>query len=146
MNINRRTALKTAGFATAFQILPRRLLGGPGYTPPSEELTRGVIGVGGMGSGHLNYRGSRVIAVSDVKKSHLERAVKKTKGTGYEDFRDLIARPDIDIVSIATPPHWHGLMAILAAEAGKDVWCEKPLTRTIGEGQRLVDAVEALHE
>jgi len=61
--------------------------------------------------------------------------------SGYADFREVLARPDIDIVHIATPPHWHALIAIAAAEAGKDVWCEKPMTRTIAEGRALVDTV-----
>ena len=55
---------------------------------------------------------------------------------------NLIARPDIDIVHIATPPHWHGIIAKAAAEAGKDIWCEKPMTRTIGEGIKVVEAVQ----
>lgn len=59
----------------------------------------------------------------------------------YHDFRDLIADKNVDIVHICTPPHWHGLMAIEAAKAGKDIWCEKPMTRTIGEGKRVVEAV-----
>ena len=145
MSLNRRSLLKSAAIAGSFQIVPRRLLGGQGYTPPSEELTRGIIGCGNMGSSHMGYRGSRVLALSDVKKSSLNRGIKRFKGRnqqvdGYHDFREMLARPDIDIVSVVTPPHWHGLMAILAAEAGKDVWCEKPLTRTIAEGQRLKDA------
>ena len=142
-NVTRRTAVKAIGAAAcAFNIVPRHVLGGPGYTPPSETLTRGVIGVGGMGSGHLKYKGSKILAVCDVNEGKVKRAV-STVGkdcTGYRDFRELITRPDIDIVSVVTPPHWHGLMAIAAAEAGKDVWCEKPVTRTIGEGKALVEA------
>ena len=61
---------------------------------------------------------------------------------GYRDFREVLQRPDIDIVHIATPPHWHGIMSVMAAEAGKDVWCEKPMTRTIGEGKRVVEAMK----
>ncbi|NQZ57941.1 MAG: Gfo/Idh/MocA family oxidoreductase [Lentisphaeraceae bacterium] len=136
--LTRRSAVKAiAASACAFNIVPRHVLGGPGYTAPSETLTRGVIGVGGMGYGHhLNYRGSKIIAVCDVDQKRVDRAVKKIGEdcTGYNDFRELIARPDVDIVSVVTPPHWHGLMAIAAAEAGKDVWCEKPVTRTVGEG------------
>ena len=60
----------------------------------------------------------------------------------YRDFRRLIADPNVDIVHIATPPHWHGIMAVEAAKAGKDIWCEKPMTRTIGEGKRVVEAVK----
>ena len=61
---------------------------------------------------------------------------------GYSDFRELIARKDIDIVHVATPPHWHALMAIAAAKAGKDIWCEKPMSRTIGEGVAMVKAIQ----
>ncbi|NQZ60087.1 MAG: Gfo/Idh/MocA family oxidoreductase, partial [Lentisphaeraceae bacterium] len=141
--LTRRSAVKAiAASACAFNIVPRHVLGGPGYTAPSETLTRGVIGVGGMGNSHLGYGGSKIIAVCDVNKSRVDNAVKRMGKdcTGYSDFRELIARPDIDIVSIVTPPHWHGLMAIAAAEAGKDVWCEKPVTRTVGEGKALVEA------
>jgi len=125
-------------------IVPRHVLGGPGYTPPSEKLTRGVIGLGGMGKGHLNYKGSEIIAVCDVNRLKVAAALDQCKqngysATGYHDFRDLIARPDVDIVSVVTPPHWHGLQAIAASEAGKDVWCEKPITRTIAEGKKLVE-------
>jgi hypothetical protein len=60
----------------------------------------------------------------------------------FHDHRELIALPEVDIVHIATPPHWHGIMAIDAAKAGKDIWCEKPMTRTIGEGKRVVEAVK----
>ncbi|MCJ7485959.1 MAG: Gfo/Idh/MocA family oxidoreductase, partial [Candidatus Aminicenantes bacterium] len=61
---------------------------------------------------------------------------------GYADFRDVLERPDIDIVHIATPPHWHALISIAAAAAGKDIWCEKPMTRTIAEGRAVVEAVK----
>lgn len=129
--------------AAAFTIVPRHVLGGRGYTPPSDQLTKGIIGVGGMGRGHIPYEGTKLLAVCDVDRNHLKQtldAVGKDV-TGYSDFRELIARPDIDIVHIATPPHWHGLMSIAAAEAGKDIWCEKPMTRTIGEGIEVVKAV-----
>jgi len=130
--------------AAAFTIVPRSVLGGPGYTPPSDELTKAVIGVGGMGLGHLKYEGSRLLAVCDVDESHLRTALDVAgRGVqGYKDFREVLIRPDIDIVHIATPPHWHGLISVAAAEAGKDIWCEKPMTRTIGEGQRVVEAVQ----
>jgi myo-inositol 2-dehydrogenase / D-chiro-inositol 1-dehydrogenase len=145
MKTNRRTLLKGAAAVTAFQVVPRRLLGGNGYIPPSEELTRGIIGCGGMGGNHMRYSGSRIIGLCDVDAGRLKSAVgrvsKKSKSvTGHSDYREMIARDDIDIISVVTPPHQHGLMAIAAAEAGKDVWCEKPMTRTIGEGKRVVEA------
>ncbi len=144
-NLGRRDFLrKTTSAALAFTIIPRHVLGGGGYTAPSDQLTKGIIGVGGMGRGHIVYEGTRLLAVCDVDKSHLEQAIAQAGGniTGYHDFRDLIARPDIDIVHIATPPHWHGIISAMAAEAGKDIWCEKPMTRTIGEGIKVVEAVQ----
>jgi myo-inositol 2-dehydrogenase / D-chiro-inositol 1-dehydrogenase len=134
---------KTAIAAAGFTIVPRFVLGGQGYTPPSDELTKAVIGVGGMGKGHLTYPGSRLLAVCDVDSGHLKEALEiGGRGvSGYKDFREVLARPDIDIIHIATPPHWHALIAAASAEAGKDIWCEKPMTRTIGEGRKLVDIV-----
>ena len=140
---DRRKFLK-AGLAgaAAFTIIPRHVLGGQGYTAPSDQLTKGIIGVGGMGRGHIDYEG-KLLAVCDVDRKHMEQAIQQAGGgiQGYHDFRELLARPDIDVVHIATPPHWHALMAMAAAEAGKDIWCEKPMTRTIGEGIKVVEAV-----
>jgi len=130
--------------AAALTIVPRFVLGGQGYTPPSDELTRAVIGVGGMGRGHIKYPAGRLLAVCDVDKKHLQLAldIAGPGVHGYSDFREVLQRPDIDIVHIPTPPHWHALISIAAAEAGKDIWCEKPMTRTIGEGQKVVEAVQ----
>jgi myo-inositol 2-dehydrogenase/D-chiro-inositol 1-dehydrogenase len=145
MTLSRREFIKRTAFASAaLTIIPRRLLGGRGYIPPSDELTKAVIGVGGMGREHLKYQGSRLLAVCDVDADHL-RSCLDIAGPGVKgssDFREVLERPDIDIVHIVTPPHWHALISIAAAEAGKDIWCEKPMTRTIGEGLRVVDAVE----
>ena len=143
MTLNRRTFIKTALGAGAFTILPRRLLGGPGFTPPSDEITKAVIGVGGMGRWHVRNTEDRLLAVCDVDEGHLQEAVALGgKGVqGYRDFREVLERKDIDVVHIATPPHWHGLIAIAAARAGKDIWCEKPMTRTIAEGEKVVEAV-----
>ena len=123
IKIGRRDFLKKSTAATvAFSIIPRYVLGGKGYTAPSDQLTKGIIGVGGMGRGHIGYEG-RLLAVCDVDKNHLDQAIAEAGGniTGYHDFRELIARDDIDVVHIATPPHWHGIMAKMAAEAGKDI-------------------------
>ena len=142
--ITRREFVKrSSAAAAALAIVPRSVLGGQGYTPPSDELTNAVIGVGGMGQGHLRYEGARLLAVCDVDTNHLNRALEIAGSgvKGYTDFREVLERSDIDIAHIVTPPHWHGLMSIAAAQAGKDIWCEKPMTRTIGEGQRVVDAV-----
>ncbi|RJP33228.1 MAG: gfo/Idh/MocA family oxidoreductase [Candidatus Omnitrophota bacterium] len=138
---------KTAGYAgaaAAFTIIPRRALGATDQPAPSDELTKAIIGVGGMGRGHLGYGGSRLLAVCDVDEKHLEQALGGADDDvkGYKDFREVLDRPDIDIVHIPTPPHWHALISIAAAEAGKDIWCEKPMTRTIGEGKKVVEAVQ----
>ena len=124
-------------------IVPRHVLGGAGYAAPSDQLSKAIIGVGGMGMGHIPYEGTRVLAVCDVDRNHLQAALDKAgkDAKGYADYREVLARTDIDVVHIATPPHWHGLMAVEAARAGKDIWCEKPMTRTIGEGIRVIDEV-----
>jgi predicted dehydrogenase len=142
---SRRRFLTRAAAATAgFMIVPRHVLGGQGVTPPSDQLTKAIIGVGGMGRGHIGYEGTRLLAVCDVDTKHLEEVLamvgKDVKG--YADYREVLQRPDIDVVHIATPPHWHALMSVEAARAGKDIWCEKPMTRTIGEGKRVVEEVQ----
>lgn len=144
-NLTRRDFLRSAAAsAAAFTIVPRFVLGGKGYAAPSEQLTKAVIGVGGMGQGHLGYPGARLLAVCDVDRNRLEETLKRVNPEvkGYADFREVLARPDIDIIHIPTPPHWHGIMSVMAAEAGKDIWCEKPMTRTIGEGRKVAEAVQ----
>lgn len=143
--------LKGMGSLALFSIVPSKVLGGPNHIAPSDQLTKGIIGVGGIGRSSYHFTSNeqcRLVSVCDVDKNHLQKAVdlgkKKFNETlqTYHDFRDLIKDSNVDIVHIATPPHWHGLMAIEAAKAGKDIWCEKPMTRTIGEGKRLMEAVK----
>jgi len=144
-SITRRDFIKhTIAASAAFTIVPRYVLGGSGYTAPSDQLTKAVIGVGSMGKGHLRYPGAKLLAVCDVDENHLNTALEIAGPgvRGYKDFREVLERSDIDIVHIPTPPHWHALISIAAAEAGKDIWCEKPMTRTIGEGQKVVAAVQ----
>ena len=142
---SRRTFLKNSlGTLAAFTIVPRHVLG-KGYLAPSDQLSKGIIGVGGMGRGHIPYAGTRVAAICDVDTRHLELAkgiIKDPALKTFGDFRELIQLPEVDIVHIATPPHWHGIMAAEAARAGKDIWCEKPMTTTIGEGKRVMEAVQ----
>ncbi|MBT3597316.1 MAG: Gfo/Idh/MocA family oxidoreductase [Verrucomicrobia bacterium] len=132
--------------AASIQIVPRHILGGQGVLSPNETPTKAVIGVGGMGRGHLKNinPGAKLVAVCDVDKGHLKTALDQSGGDvkGYHDFRDVLSRKDVDIVHIPTPPHWHALISIAAAEAGKDIWCEKPMTRTIYEGEKVVEAVQ----
>ena len=142
---NRRDFIKKSVLsAAAFTIVPRFVLGGKGYLAPSDHLTKAVIGVGPMGRGHFGYEGTKVVAICDVDRKHLQLAAGMLdKGVKtLTDYRELISLPEVDIVHIATPPHWHGIMAADAARAGKDIWCEKPMTRTIGEGKRVVEAVK----
>ena len=141
--------------AALFTILPRNVLGKMGgknsYIAPSDQLTRGIIGVGGIGRSDLHFVNDercRMVALCDVDQKHLDSAMEAAKAKwnitpkAYHDFRDLIHDPDVDIVHIATPSHWHGIMSVEAANAGKDILCEKPMTRTIGEGKRVEEAVK----
>jgi len=133
------------------RVIPSRLLGADA---PSKKVTLGCIGVGKHGLGvnlnsFLQEDDCRVIAVCDAFKSRRQRAIevvnKKYGGsdcTEIADFRALLARPDIDAVVISTPDHWHVTMAMMALEAGKLVFCEKP-TLTIAEGRALADLVVA---
>src|SRR5690606_22532271 len=92
--------------AAAFSIVPRFVLGGQGYLPPSDHLTKGVIGVGGMGRGHFGYAGTKTVAICDVDTRHLALAMKQLGDSGVKqlaDFRELIQLPEVDIVHIATP-------------------------------------------
>lgn len=135
---------KSAVGLAAFTIVPRYVLGGQGYIAPSDKLTKAVIGVGAMGRGHFEYEGTQVVAICDVDKRHIAQVLPSLdKGVKtFTDYRELIKLPEVDIVHIATPPHWHGIMSVDAANAGKDVWCEKPMTHTIGEGKRVMEAVQ----
>jgi myo-inositol 2-dehydrogenase/D-chiro-inositol 1-dehydrogenase len=146
MNTTRRQTLKGLAALATIQIVPSRVLGLGRQKPPSEILTRGIIGCGGISASHLTMPG-KLLALCDVDKNHLATRMKDAGSEangikGYGDFRELIAREDIDIVHVCTPPHWHALIAIAAAKAGKDIWGEKPMSRTIGEGIAMVKAIE----
>ncbi|MCA8961242.1 MAG: Gfo/Idh/MocA family oxidoreductase, partial [Planctomycetes bacterium] len=150
-HLNRRDfAKRVVAASSAFAaplIIPRHVWGGPNYTPPSETITRAVIGTGGMGMNHVvtNVKGQTpvTLAVCDVDSGHLARALERA-GEGcvaYSDWRAVLDRQDIDTIHIATPPHWHALIGIAAAQAGFDLFSEKPFTRTIHEGQVYRDTV-----
>jgi predicted dehydrogenase len=141
--------------ATAPFILPSRIWGAD--TKPNDRINLGFIGMGtqgrGLMGGFLRMAETRVIAVCDVDSTRREHArkmvdedyakqkVSATECAAYNDFRELIARKDIDAVVIATPDHWHALIAIAAAKAGKDIYCEKPLCESIREARAMVNAV-----
>jgi predicted dehydrogenase len=118
----------------------------PKQSSANDAITLGFIGVGGMGSGLLDiFRKMpdvRVAAVCDVDESHRGKA-KETAGEKTDscaDFRRVLDRKDIDAVVVATPDHWHAIPTILACQAEKDVYCEKPLAFRIGEGRAVADA------
>lgn len=140
---SRRSALKTIAAIATVQIVPSHLLWGA--RTPSNTLTKAIIGCGGISGTHFGKPG-RLLACCDVDRKRLDKKMagqkKNPEVKGYSDFREIMERKDIDIVHIATPPHWHALMAIAAAKSGKDIWCEKPMSRTIGEGIAMIKAVE----
>ena len=157
-SITRRDFLKATAVATfgAPYIVPSSVFG---QNAPSNRLTLGHIGVGSMGVSDMKRFLPRddvqIVAVCDVDRSHRLKAKKlaedtyaKRKSSGaykgcddYNDFREIIDRKDIDLVCIATPDHWHAIPAIMAANAGKDIYCEKPTALTIAEGRAMCDAV-----
>ena len=149
-------ASAAAGAAAALpQIVPASVLGAEGRPPPSRRITLGFIGTGSQGvdmnlRNFLRQPDAQVLAVCDVDRGRMAGAcdlVNKAYGNRdcaqHADFREIIARPDIDAVCISTPDHWHVPMSLLALRAGKDVICEKP-TLTIGEGRILSDTVRQL--
>ncbi|MDD4869964.1 MAG: Gfo/Idh/MocA family oxidoreductase [Kiritimatiellae bacterium] len=154
-DISRRSFLRgslLAAGATAFPaIISSSALGADGVVAPSNRIVMGAIGLGGMGNGNLGgFLGMKdvvVVGVCDVDKSHLDAAKKRVDDRyknqdcrAYRDFRELIARGDLDAVSMATPDHWHALTAIACAKAGIDVYGEKPITHDLKEGRALCNA------
>lgn len=141
-SLSRRSFLKgTLVAGAAIQIVPRHVIGGDATPPPSETLGGALIGVGGRGPGtygemvkSLEGAGFGVAKLAECDVRWLDKADNKTR---YSDFRRVLERKDIDVVAIGTPPHWHALISIAAMEAGKDVLCEKPMTRFIAEGRSV---------
>ena len=164
----RKTGLAIGGAIAAPNFFPSSVLGRSGAISPNERITMGFIGVGHQGGGHLfggawtyvagGYSGRKevqVLAVCDVRGDRRDDAVTRvnnqyhdvygdqyTKCQGYDDFRRVLDRKDIDAVLIASPPHWHATMSVMAAESGKDVYCEKPSAVTIEEAIRMRAAVQ----
>jgi predicted dehydrogenase len=157
-NVSRRQFLQTAagaavGAISIPYIVSSSALGKDGSVAPSNRITMGCIGVGWQGGSNLNSfigeKDCQIIAVCDVDKNHLQDAVNSVNGhyknkdcTAYTDFRRLLARDDIDTVSIGLPDHWHSVPAIAAAKSGKDIFGEKPLSHTLKEGRAMCDAVK----
>jgi predicted dehydrogenase len=148
----------TATAAAAPLLLPSRIWAADAAAKPNERLTMGFIGVGTQGRHLLNsflpHANVQVVAVSDVdttRRDHHKKTAEdfyaakndqQFKGcAAYADFRELLQRKDIDTVVIATPDHWHAYPVVMAANAGKDIYCEKPLSLTIHEARAMVNAV-----
>lgn len=164
ISVSRRKFVKsTAKAMLGFMILPRYVLGGKSpagflYTAPSDIISLGLIGTGKQGRGlsgsFLKTNEVRISAISEVYqakaaltldaiKLHYQNNTQQGNFPNipvYSDFRELLSRKDIDAVVIATPDHWHAAMAVRAAEAGKDIYCEKPLSLTVKEGRAMVNA------
>lgn len=139
-----RTATAVGAGLCAPYVLTSDALGGPGRPPASDRIISGHVGVGGRGQGFLR---ADTAAVCDVDEANRLRAVKIVESKGgkaaaYLDYRELLDRKDIDVVFVASPDHWHGLHTVHACEAGKDVYCEKPASKTIEEGRTMVNAAK----
>ena len=151
-NSSRRSFMKTAGAAVAAPyVITSAALGDATRPPASDRIVMGGIGIGNMGRGdsdaYLGRGDVQYVAASDVRKGAREDAKKKVDEKYsskdcqmYVDFRELLARDDIDAVHIATPDHWHAIMVIEACRAGKDVYCQKPETLCLREGPLMVAA------
>ena len=157
--MKRRHFIQRSAAFSAPLILPASVLGQGGATAPSERVTVGLIGCGGQGSGvfngMLNSKEVQGVAVCDTDSQRANKAkdnvnsrYAKEKESGafkgcdvYGDFRELCERDDIDAVVVGTPDHWHAVAALTALRAGKDVYCEKPITHLFAEGQALYKEV-----
>ena len=157
MKVSRRSFLRSATAVTVPYIIPSQVWAAA--TKPNDRLTMGFIGMGKQNGGLLrNFlrQNTQVLAVCEVDTNRRENAARivnkhytgkaekpSNQCATYTDFRELIARDDIDAVCIATPDHWHAVQTIAALESGKDVYCEKPLTHNIHEAIEVIHAVKA---
>ncbi len=155
--MNRRDFIdKSVKAGLAFSIVPRSVLGGTNFIAPSDRINLGYIGVGkqsyGLMNGLSNCKEVLIQAACDVDTRKLANFISETNKAqvnlkkpsvqmkGYGLYRELLENRDIDAVVIATPDHWHAQIAVDAAKAGKDIYCEKPLALTIAEGRAMVNA------
>jgi hypothetical protein len=155
-----RAGLSRRGFLAGTMAAPQiAVLGKDGQTAPSERITNGMLGVGNRGSSSLSamypLSEHQVVAIADCRRDRAVRAQQQVNGVYaqrlgqatypgcqiYNDFRELLARDDIDAVWGCVPDHWHGVVYSRAIEAGKDIYGEKPVTRYIAQGIKVHDAV-----
>lgn len=157
--VTRRSFLINSTLAAGvFTLVPRKVLGGENFVPPSDKINLGFIGTGiqakGLFERFADLPDVQIIACCDVDSQKLNQFKKKVElyyaaKTGinkyngcntFEKYEELVAQPDIDAVVVSTPDHWHAIPAIAAMKAGKDVFCEKPMAHTIEEGRAMVEA------
>ena len=151
-SIYRRSFIKTLGGAAIVlpNIMTSRAWGAEDRIAANDRIIMAAIGIGNQGTGDmgqfLNDKRIQVVAVCDVKTEHRNRAklavdtrYNNQDCKAYVDYRDVLARNDIDLIMCATPDHWHAQISIDAMKSGKDVYCEKPLTLTIAEGRKMVN-------
>ena len=150
MNQSRRHFLKSSLAASAALSLPARLYAAA--EGANDDIRIGVVGFNGRGQDHIaNYlgcKGARIVALCDVDSNVLDKGVAQLAAKGetvtpYQDLRKMLESKEVDVVSIATPNHWHALAAIWAIQAGKDVYVEKPVSHNVWEGRQLVKAADA---
>ncbi|WPU92717.1 Gfo/Idh/MocA family oxidoreductase [Mucilaginibacter sabulilitoris] len=157
--ITRKQFIQKAAVLSAFFIVPRHVLGGTGFVPPSDKITLGFIGAGRQSltlqKNFLPLTNAQIVAVSDVYEAKVNNFAnlvstyyaqnkpeqKYASIKTYHNYKDILSRKDIDAVVIATPDHWHAVIGVQAANAGKDIYCEKPLSLTVAEGRAMVKAV-----
>jgi len=147
--MKRRDFLRRAAAAVVLPVfVPGRILGRGGATPPSERITLAAVGLGFYWNVGAENPHTRMLAVCDVQrgrrdaaKQYVDQRYGNSDCRAYNDFREVIDRNDVDAVYVATPDHWHALVTVAAVAAGKDVYCQKPLTHTVAEGRAVVDAV-----
>ena len=145
----RRLLAHSAAALVAPTVVPASVFGQNGNPAPNDRIAMACIGVGGMGTGNLRafMRDERVqvVALADVDQGHLSRGLKVAElktDAGVRDYREIVDRKDVDAVMIATPDHWHSLITVAAARAGKDIYCEKPLAASVGEGRFVCETVK----
>ncbi len=143
----RRSFLKASiAAAAAPMIVPSGVLARPGNPGANDRIVLAGIGVGVMGSSHMRaFSGFDDVRIAAVADADMRKANDVAEGVGadaYQDYREILDRQDIDAVIISTPHHWHALQTIHAAQAGKDIYCEKCFSHTVREGRLMVEAVE----
>lgn len=143
--ISRRDMIKAGAAVAVFNIVPRHILGGAGFTAPSERLNIAGVGIGGMGSGDIrSVAGENIVALCDVDQNASARNAKSyPKARLYTDFRKMLeTQKDIDAVVIATPDHNHAVVSIMAMKLGKHVHCQKPLTHSVYEARMMASVAK----